>query len=301
LKGISVGGLGLNAARQLVKDPNLQFVHTLFVGDIPYDADEDGEEVDTTGLDIPEGAGSHHSQYVLLRWSQLKHIRKFYWGWHPEEPENSDDYYYNCHMTGDHVYDFVKQMPEIEELRACAHVRDAKKLVSLAMPNLRLFQLYHGWDFPLDKLAANKSLTKLETILCHPHGHEGGDAPYIRRRHIKAICESPYLKKLQHLRLRSSDIGDEGVKDIVESGMLRQLKVLELQLGIISDVGAKMLAECPDVKNLTLLNVSHNALTDNGIKLLQQTGINVIAKNMHEQTSYDPDDENEFLWQGDAE
>jgi uncharacterized protein (TIGR02996 family) len=300
LKGIAIGELKVTATRALVKDPELKFVHTLFVGEVASDEGDEDEEVVLEGPDIPEEVDSFHAQYVLLRWPQLKHIRKFYWGWYPDEPKKGDDYYFNCNTTGDHAYDFVKQMPDIEELRLCAHVRDAKKIVALPMPNLRLLQLYHGWDFPLDKLAANKTMTNLEKLLCHPHGLED-DEPYIRYKHVKAICASKYLGNLKHLQLRCSDLGDKGVKEIVESGLLKQLKVLELQLGVISDEGAKLLAESPDIKNLELLDLSKNGLTKAGIELLKKTGVNLIAKKMHEQTSYDPDEDNEFLWEGDAE
>src|SRR5262249_30751505 len=158
-----------------------------------------------------------------------------------------------------------KQMPDVEELYVCAHVRDeANKLVALPMPKLRVLQLYHGWNFPLDRLAANKSVANLTHVLCHPHGQEPGDDPYIRLRHLRALCRAPPLTKLSHLRLRCSDWGDAGVSEIVQSGLLKRLKVLELQLGCISDEGARELAACADLKNLTLIDLSHNGLTPEG-------------------------------------
>src|SRR5262249_20774708 len=146
--------------------------------------------------------------------------------------------------------DFVKQMPDLEELRVFAHVRDAGKLVRLPMPNLRVFQLYHGWSYPLDRLAANKSVGNLTHLLCHPHGLEYGAEPYIRLKHLRAICRAPHLTRLSHLRLRNSDVGDAGAEEIARSGILKRLRVLELQLGCITDAGARALAACPDLKHL---------------------------------------------------
>jgi hypothetical protein len=130
---------------------------------------------------------------------------------------------------------------------------------------------------------------------------EHGDAPYIRLKQLRAICRAPHLTKLTHLRLRCSDVGDAGAKEIAESGILKYLKVLELQLGCMSDKGAKALAACPDVKNLQLLDLSHNALTAQGIAALKATGVKLVAKEQHGESRYDPDGENEYLWQGDVE
>src|SRR5262249_51046670 len=206
-------------------------------------------------------------------------IRRFGWGWPAREDE---DYYFSCGMPGDRVYDFVKQMPDVEELRLFAHVRDANKLVALPMPNLRVFQLYHGWSYPLDKLAANNSLGNLTHILCHPHGLEHGDKPYIRLKQLRAICRAPHLTRLTHLRLRSSDVGDDGAEEIARSGILKRLRVLELQLGCISDEGAKALAACPDLAHLELLDLSHNALTEDGIAVLEAAGVRLMAKEQHD-------------------
>jgi Leucine Rich repeat len=109
----------------------------------------------------------------------------------------------------------------------------------------------------------------------------------------KRATESPAPRK----RLA----GDAGAKEIAASGILKRLRVLELQLGCISDEGAKALAASPDVKNLQLLDLSHNALTPEGIAALKATGVKVVAEQQHDHTRYDADDENEFLWHGDAE
>jgi uncharacterized protein (TIGR02996 family) len=303
LTSLSIDRLTVPVARAVVAAPELRLVRNLYVGYVPGEPDPGSGEEFEPGPDIPEGVDYYHGQYPLLRWPQLRFIRRFYWGWPvPEEPgEGSGEFYYSCGMRGDRVYDFVKQMPDVEELRICAHVRDASKLMAMPMPNLRVFQLYHGWSYPLEKLAANKSVANLTHLLCHPHALEHDDEPYIRLKQLRAICRAPHLTKLTHLCLRNSDVGDAGAKEIAESGILKRLRVLELQLGCISDKGAKALAASPDIKNLRVLDLTHNALTQEGIAALQATGVKLVAKDQHDQTRFDPDEENEFLWQGDVE
>jgi uncharacterized protein (TIGR02996 family) len=298
LTTLNVGRLTVPIARAVVAAPELKFVRHLFVGAVASEPEEEEEEFEE-GPDVLEGVDRYHGQYPLLRWPQLRYVRRFGWGWPAKEDDK--DYYFSCWMPGDHVYDFVKQMPDVEELRVFAHVRDANKLVALPMPNLRVFQLYHSWSYPLDKLAANKTVANLTAILCHPHGLEHDDKPYIRLKQLQALCRAPHLTRLTHLRLRCSDVGDAGAKEIARSGILKRLKVLELQLGCVSDEGAKALAESPDIKNLELLDLSHNALTQEGIAALKATGVKVVAEQQHDQPRYDPDGENQFLWHGDPE
>ncbi len=294
---IHVGSLTVVRARAIVAATDAKFVRNLFVGAI---ADDEEDEEPAAGPDIPAEAEEYQGQYPLLRWKQLKYIRRFGWGW-PADENYGDWASHSCHMPGEHVYDFVKQMPDVEELRIFAHVRDAKKLVALPMPNLRVFELYHGWSYPLDKLASNTSLTNLTHLHCHPHGLEDDNPPYIRLAGLKAVCRSPHLKKLTHLRLRLTDFGDKGAEEIVSSGILKQLKVLDLRHGCMSDKGAKALAASPDLKNLTLLDVSFNALTKEGIDALKATGVPLAANHMHTDTAYDPDDYQEYLAHGDPE
>jgi Ran GTPase-activating protein (RanGAP) involved in mRNA processing and transport len=161
-------------------------------------------------------------------------------------------------------------------------------------------------SYPLDKLAANSSLTNLTTLLCHPHAIEYDDeqqGAYIRFTHLKAICRSPHLKSLTHLALRLTDFGDKGAKEIVDSGILKRLKLLDLQSGCITDKGAKLLADCPDLKNLEYLNLRSNALTPAGEKLITDTGVKATVTDQHQEGSVDPDDGElpEFLFEGDIE
>jgi hypothetical protein len=170
------------------------------------------------------------------------------------------------------------------------------------MPNLRVLQLYHSNSYPLDKLAANPSLTQLTTLLCHPHAMEYDDeeaGAYIRLSHLRAICRSPHLTSLTRLQLRLTDFGDAGAKELVESGLLKRL---DLQGGCITDAGATLLAKCPDLKDLEALNLRGNALTPAGVKALQATGVKVDAAQQHGQTGpFDEGEMPEYLFEGDIE
>ena len=90
---------------------------------------------------------------------------------------------------------------------------------------------------------------------------------------LEALVRSPHLKKLTHLQLRLSDMGDAGCRAIVESGILRRLRWLDLRHGCISDEGARILADCPDLKTLEHLDLGRNALTAEGIARLEAVGI----------------------------
>jgi hypothetical protein len=197
-------------------------------------------------------------------------------------------------------------MANLEELYLLAHRVDANKIFPLPMPNLRILQLYHSNSYPLDRLAANKSLTNLTTLLCHPHAMEFDDeeaGAYIRLAHLRAICRSPHLKGLTTLRLRLTDFGDTGAKEIVASGILKRLKVLDLQGGCITDEGAKLLAGCPELKNLEFLNLRRNALSTAGEKAIQATGVKADVSTQHNQTSgeFGGGEIPEYFFEGDIE
>jgi hypothetical protein len=77
--------------------------------------------------------------------------------------------------------------------------------------------------------------------------------------------------------------------------------VLDLRHGCISDKGAKMLAECSDLRHLELLDLSRNELTAEGIDALKAVGIALDTSFQHGSTVDTPEDEREFLFQGDYE
>jgi hypothetical protein len=168
------------------------------------------------------------------------------------------------------------------------------------LPKLSILQIYHNsGNHPLEILAENRGFSNLTHLLFHPHALEPEhDAAYINLDGVRALVHSPHLKKLTHLRLRLSDLGDEGCEEIVRSGVLKHLKMLDLMHGRVTDDGAKVLAGCKDIRNLELLEISSNRLTEEGIDALKNAGIaKVLAENQ-----YDPNSEDEeFLYMGDME
>jgi uncharacterized protein (TIGR02996 family) len=295
LRGIlalaTIDSLTVECARALVRAPQTRLLRELRIGRW---ASEDTEEYEG-GPDIPAGAW-HPSPHVLLRWPHLADLRVFQLGWTAAEEYG---YYQpgNCQTYGDLAHDFVQQMPRLEELYLFAVGVAGSKLFSLPLPNLRVAQLYHTYDYGLTKLAKNASLTKLTHLLCHPQALWSGHDPYIRLADLRAIVKSPHLTSLKHLRLRLADFGDQGCQEIVKSGILKRLETLDLRHGCVSDAGARALAGCPDLKRLTHLDVSHNALTGQGIAALQAAGMPVATGHQH-----GPGDAEEaFLYEGDNE
>jgi hypothetical protein len=291
LAEVTIDDLTVACARAFARAPQTRLVQRLFIGGWAYE--EEGEY--EPGPDLPEGEEWDRSLFVLLRWPHFANLRAFQLGWTSDE-ESGD---FQCHCPGDHAYDFVKQMPHLEELYLFAHRVDANKLFALPLPNLRVLQLYHSHSYPLTKLAKNTSLTKLTHLLCHPHAIE--DEPFIRLGELRAVVRSPHLPSLTHLRLRLTDFGDAGCKEIVGSGILKRLEVLDLRLGCVSDEGAKILAACPDLKRLKLLDLSRNELTKAGIAALKAVGIPVRTEHQHESTEEEEAYEKEYLLEGDYE
>jgi len=260
------------------------------------------------GPDVPADTDPYESPglHALCRCPQLATVRYFRLGEMEERVDGREEEYFNCHTSGRLAYHVVKQMPNLEELYLLAHRVDANKVFALPMPYLRVLQLYHSDSYPLDKLAANKSLTNLTTLLCHPHAleydHEEEGA-YIRLPHLRAICRSSHLNALTNLHLRLTDFGDTGAKEIVESGILKRLKVLDLQGGCITDKGARLLAGCPDLKHLDYLNLSHNALTKAGERAITATGVKAALGSQHgeEAGEFGDGDIPDYLFEGDIE
>lgn len=258
------------------------------------------------GPDVPADVDPYAgpSLYALCRCPRLATVRLFRLG--EEMQVSGNDEYSNCHTPGDLAYHVVKQMPALEELHLLARHVDAAKIFALPLPSLRELRYYHGTSYPLDRLAANPSLTRLTTLLCYPHAMEFDEeeaGAYIRLGHLRAVCRSPHLGALTHLRLRLTDFGDAGARELAESGILKRLKVLDLQGGCVTDEGAARLAACPDLKRLESLNLSRNAMTPAGAALLQSTGVRVDVANQHGQVpGGDGDDETpEYLFEGDME
>jgi len=305
LRRLEFHNMSVNQARALAACTDARLLRELVIKGLAYEAREGQTEsyIDSyyaPGPDVPDEVESHDTPalHALSRCPHLPAVRSFVLA----EPEE-----FNCHINGEVVYHLVKQMPRVDELVIHAHRVDANKLFVLPMPNLRSLTLFHSHSYPLDKLAANKTLTNLTKLECHPHAmdydeEEGG--AYIRLKHLKAICRSAYLTNLTHLMLRCADFGDAGVKELIDSGLLARLKVLDLRAGCISDKGAELLAQSPDVKKLEFLNLQNNALSKDGVKAIKATGVNANLTSMHTQsTPPDPEDGEtpEYLFDGDIE
>jgi uncharacterized protein (TIGR02996 family) len=313
LSRLEFHNLTVAQARALAQSPQARLLRELVVTKAEAEAPTGSaeqyiESYYEPGPDVPADIESYSGPglHALCRCPQLATVRVFRLGEGVITPDGKEEEYYNCHTGGELAYHLVKQMPNVEEVYLLAHHVDANKLFALPMPNLRILQLYHSDRYPLDKLAANKSLTNLTTILCHPHAVDYDDeepGAYIRLPHLRAICRSPHLKALTHLRLRLSNFGDGGAKEIVESGILKRLKVLDIQGGCMTDEGAKLLAECPDLKNLDFLNLSRNALTKAGEQLIAATGVKADVSNQHGEVPGEEGDGDlpEYLYEGDIE
>jgi uncharacterized protein (TIGR02996 family) len=300
-------------ARVLAQAPQARLLRELVVEEIEHEAPA-GTQVQyidsyyELGPDVPATIDAYDAPglHALCRCPHLGSIRVFRLGEGVERPEwNQGNEYLNCHTDGALAYHLVKQMPNLEELYLLAHQVDANKLFPLPMSKLRVLQLYHSTSYPLDRLAANKSLTNLTTLLCHPHALEYDDdeqGAYIRLPHLRALCRSEYLKSLSMLQLRLTSFGDAGAKEIVESGILKRLRVLDLQGGCITDEGARRLAGCPDLKNLEFLNLSRNALTKAGEDAITKTGVKADVSSQHGEGPGEPGGEiPEYLFEGDIE
>jgi hypothetical protein len=240
--------------------------------------------------------------FLLTKFPYLASVRTFHLGNPVTETFDDSD---QCHTNGGMAYHLLKQMPSVEEIYLLASGVDAAKIFALPMPRLRLLHYYHGSRYPLEKLAANKSLTNLTTLLCHPHALDydrEDDGAYIRLTQLRSICRSPHLKALTNLRLRLTDFGDAGAREIVASGILERLKVLDLQGGCLTDDGAKILAGSPHLKRLDHLNLRSNAMTKAGEQAILATGVKADVSSQHNESGeFEDGNIPDYLFEGDIE
>jgi uncharacterized protein (TIGR02996 family) len=291
LDTININPLTVEIARTLGRAPQTRLVRRLILRETAYEDEEEDEEEDE---DIPEGS-ERRTLYPLVRSNFLANVRVFQLGELYEDGQYGGP---SCHTHGEGVVDLIKKMPLLEELYLMAHDVDTDHLFGLkTLTHLRILEVDHLHNYPLDRLARNPALGQLTHLRLHPHGLDDEEA-YIRLPGLRALLRSPHLKSLTHLRLCLSDMGDKGCEEIVRSGFLKRLKVLDLSHGCITNEGARLLAACPDLKNLETLNLNYNALTRKGIQALQAVGIRVLTQ---EQFSEDEIDERMYLYGGDPE
>lgn len=230
----------------------------------------------------------------------LANVRAFVLGepLSPEEDARYLDHGPSCSTNGDGCVAVVKGMPRLEELRLLCRPVDAAQLFALeTLGRLRVLQVDHSHDYPLELLANNPSLGNLTHLLIWPHALEEGDQAYLRADGVRAVVASPHLRSLTHLRLRCSDAGDEGVREIVASGALKRLTWLDLRHGNVTDEGALALADALAGSSLRHLDLCNNALTARGTQALQATGVGLRAEGQHNPE----DDERRYLSCGDCE
>jgi uncharacterized protein (TIGR02996 family) len=230
----------------------------------------------------------------------LANVRMFLLGM-VVSPEEDDHFLQDgptCNCGGAGAVAMVKGMPRLEELRLLCHQVETAQLFALeTLGHLRLLQVDHNHDYPLEVLANNPSLGNLTHLLCWPHALEVGHAAYIGTAGVRAVVTSPHLRSLTHLRLRCCDMGDEGVREIITSSILKRLVWLDLRHGNVTDEGALALADALAVTSLRRLDLCNNALTERGIQALRATGVQRRADGQH-----DADDpERQYLYCGDYE
>ena len=312
---LRIPALGVTLARAIVKAPGLQFLQALLIDTEAYEARSDRGAVAgqfdvyyEPGPDLPaEAEGDTLPYHVLSRFRHFASVRRFRLG----RADGKGDLFTGedqCHTEGAFAHHFVKQMPNVEEIVLRAHRVDGAKLFTLPMPELRVLTMDHATRYPLDRLAENKTVTKLTHLVCHPHALDyeteddgDGDAgvkAYIRLKQLRAVCRAGW--PLEFLRLRLTDFGDAGAREIVASGVLKTLKHLDLNGGCMSEAGAATLAACRDLKRLEALSLNDNAIHGDGEAVLKAAFPGVKLGHQHNEVP--PfGEEVEYLFEGDIE
>jgi hypothetical protein len=186
---------------------------------------------------------------------------------------------YGCHIIAPSVHKLLKGLPRLERLVIGAHEVDTAAVFRAKMPELRSLSILHMDEYPIELLAKNASLGKLESIEFQPHAMEE-DEPYIDLNDLKAICRSKHLKSLRYLHLHCTGFGDEGIAEIIQSGMLKRLETLKLISGQTTDAGADLLAAA-DLGSLQNLDLRSNYLSSAAAKKLKALKINVNVDGQH--------------------
>src|SRR5262249_39246741 len=162
-------------------------------------------------------------------------IRVFCYGDGPATPGDAGELG-RCHSNGEVIHKVVARMPRLEELYLYAHRVAGAGLFTLPLRWLRGLRYDHATEYPPEILANNPTLGNLTHLQCHPHARYPGDpVAYIRLDQLRAVCRSPHLRSLTHLRLLLTDFGDDGVEEVVASGVLQRLRVLNLSYGCVTD------------------------------------------------------------------
>jgi uncharacterized protein (TIGR02996 family) len=278
LDGLRIPHLTVPLASAVAAAPEVRLLRSLLIDDSEYEPDEvtdDMSEEEAAELCMVRlGESPHLGNVNVLRVGE------------PVEEDFEESLCIHSHGGG--YLHLVRRLPKLEELYLLFRAEGTlPELLALpTLTRLRILQLYHQHSYHLDMLAANPAFANLTTLLCHPAAY-GGRATCVQQADLEALCRSPHLPKLTHLRLRLTELGDDGCREIVTSGILKRLKILDLKLGSITDAGAQILADCPDLKHLDLLDLRYNALTAEGIATLEKTGVRVRMEDQHGPRDYE--------------
>jgi len=306
VSSVTVGRLSMALAQALASDPAARFVRELHVHGVL-----NGEDVPSQPpprVRTPPGVNGHSELFELIGSPLLANLRHFQMGGDVPEPDS----WCACYTHAPGIEHVVASMPRVEVLDLYCNSYESTDLFKLTnLTHLRELRIYHlggrSWgrrySFALDVLAANSAFVNLTHLLFHPHqpegtGEDGRYHSYLPLDQVRLLLRSKYLKKLTHLQLRLSDMGDEGVREIIDSGILKRLVWLDLRHGCITNEGANLLAACSDAKRLERIDLSRNAVSAKSLAALRKAGVNVVAN--HPLTANELAEQH-FLREGDFE
>lgn len=309
VSGLVVVNLSNGLAQALHDATATRFLHELHVHDTMRSLYGDVPAQPVARVPPPTGVHYHHELFELTGAPFLDNLRVFRVG--NEEVEEGQPWC-DCHLYTRGIEHVIQHMPRVEELHLLCKEYESASLFALPnLAHLRTLRMYHlggrdygrQYEYALDVLAANPAFANLTHLLLHPHCAELGDEDdrdlsYLPLAQVQALLRSPHLKKLTHLQLRLSDMGDDGVRAFIDSGILKRLRWLDLRHGCVTDEGARLLAACPDAKRLEHIDLSRNAVSAAGLAVLRKAGVNAVANQPLTQTELD---EREYLREGDSE
>lgn len=299
---VSAEYLTVKLAQSLMDAPVARTLQKLCLDAIAWDR---GVEDNTVPRRVPPPPDHHYADEWLefLGSPLLRSLRVFQMGGRDEAPP--EDGWCHNHIDVQGLERIIAEMTNVEELHLNCKEYDSAVVFALPnLTNLRVLQMYAlgtpyargEYEIQLDVLAGNPALGNLTHLQLHPHF--AFDRSFIPLHRVAPVFRSPHLKKLTHLQLRLSDMGDDGIREIIASDILKQLKWLDLRHGCITDDGARLLAACPDAKRLERIDLSYNGVTATGLATLRKAKINAVANNTLTQAQLD---EREYLRQGDFE
>jgi uncharacterized protein (TIGR02996 family) len=312
LDSLEVEYLSLPLARALRDSPQARLLRRLGIVS-GYDEDNDAEPDDN----VPDDDRDNPAFWPLVAAACLKNVRFLRLGEDQEDWGN-----FHCRLNTTAVVPLVRSMPAVEELylfvgatrrteaRRNPYLTDLFALPTLT--NLRVLKAYHlPRVYRLDVLAANPAFRDLTHLMLHPHGLDvdgfeddeaGGFAiqeGYLPPRMVEALARCPNLPNLTYLQLRTSSMGDGGVRALIDHGLLARLRVLDLCLGCVTDDGARALAACPAARSLGRLDLSYNCLSPEGESLIQGLGVPCAVE--HQWPPFLDDEIGQYLFYGDYE